>query len=145
MWALLDAFRWPEGIGEGWRNVAGYYAAHPEQLRQLHALSERMVAIAELPEDAPEVERLAAELARYLRDNPLPAELAGGLPALAEPLAGTLGDLLGAELSPAQRRLMQLVRRHGAATGERRGEMEASEAGRPGAGRGSRGRQGAGD
>ncbi len=138
MWAILDAFRWPEGLGEGWRNVARHYAAHPEQLRQLHALSERMVALAALPEDAPEVERLAAELARYLRDNPLPTDLAEGLPALDDPLARTLGDLLGAELSPAQRRLMKLVRRHGAVGGE-------AEVGRPGAERGARGRRGAGD
>lgn len=143
LWAILDAFEWPEGLGEVWRNVAGYYTAHPEQLRQLHALSERMVALAGLPEDAPEIAQLAAECARYLRDNPLPPELAGAMPTLDGALAGTLGDLLGAELSPAQRRLMKLVQRHGAATGGRPAGMEASDGGRLSVGRCSHSRRGA--
>ncbi|HEX5502490.1 MAG TPA: MerR family transcriptional regulator [Thermomicrobiales bacterium] len=111
-WARLDSFAWPDAYRDAWRRLAEHFAAHPEQLRRLHALSERLAALPDLPADAPEVAQLAAEWADYLREHPLPAELvhAG---AAGDAFGMALADLLGGDLAPAQRRFIELAERYG--------------------------------
>ena len=109
VWALIEAFEWPREYVAGFHAIAEHYVAHPEALRAFHALSERMIALAGLPLDDPAIEELAEDLRRYQRDYPLPTEL---LPAIADPtqpFARVFGELLGAQLDPAQRRLMALL------------------------------------
>ncbi len=57
--ALLGAFHWPESYRERIKDVVEYIAEQPEQYKQLFALEERFAALADEPEDSPEVVRLA--------------------------------------------------------------------------------------
>jgi DNA-binding transcriptional MerR regulator len=109
LWATLDAYDWPEGYRETWEAVAGYYADHPEEYRQMTALGERIAALADEPDMAPEIERLARDLARFFAENSgLPG--ASGGPAWAEgPLGRAMSGLMMAQLSPAQARCLELV------------------------------------
>ena len=120
IWSLLDAFAWPVEHEEQRRDfvaaLARHLAASPERF-------ERWRALADLPEDAPDVARLAEEFARQQERDPLPTDVAGPGPAPGEPWSSAMGELLLTTLSPAQRRFVALVQRP-----DRRG---------PGAGRGA--------
>ena len=109
VWALIEAFEWPREYVTGFEAIMEHYAARPEALRAFHDLSERMIALAGLPVDDLAIHELAEEFRRYQRDYPLPTAL---LPAIADPtqpFARVFGELLGAQLDPAQRRLMALL------------------------------------
>ena len=115
IWSLLDAFAWPAEQEEQRRGyvaeLARHLAASPERFERWRALAERLVALADLPEDAPEVARLAEEFARQQERDPLPPDLADGGLAPGEPWSSAMGDLLLSTLSPAQRRFVALVQR----------------------------------
>ena len=55
-----------------------HYADHPEELRVVLALSERMAALAELPEESPEVERLVEDFVHFAQTSSLPEEVRRG-------------------------------------------------------------------
>ncbi len=115
IWSLLDAFAWPAEHEEQRRGfvaeLARHLAASPERFERWRALAERLVALADLPEDAPEVARLAEEFARQQERDPLPPDLAGPSLAPGEPWSSAMGDLMLSTLSPAQRRFVALVQR----------------------------------
>jgi len=107
VWSLLDAFEWPEGYREAHEALACHLARHPEALRRLLGLEERLAALAHAPPDSPEVEQLAEEFARYWAEQPSPAQDA---PAWPENVSGVLYELSLSRLSRAQRRCLELVR-----------------------------------
>ncbi len=119
MWALLEAFQWPGEAQAQMQAAARHFLQQPEHLQRLLDFAEKLAALAALPEDAPEVERLveAAEadgLARLFQ-----AELP--LVALPPPehVGAVMGELLLSTLAPAQRRFLALLQRRMA---EKRGE-----------------------
>ena len=113
LWAALDAYDWPEGYRETWEAVARYYAERPEEHRQLVAFGERVAALANEPADSPEVERLARECVGFLGSNPGLAELSEQPLWARGPFGQVMSDLLAANLSPAQRRFIELANEYG--------------------------------
>lgn len=113
LWATLDAYDWPEGYRETWETVARHYAEHPEQLRRMVALSERISDLADVPEDAPEVEQLAEDLFRSVGDDLFPEAFPETPPWTEGPLGKVFSELLATNFSPAQRRLFELVEERG--------------------------------
>ncbi len=109
VWALIEAFDWPREYVAGFHGIAEHYAAHPEALHGLHALSERMIALAHQPPDPAALHELAEDFRRYQRDYPLPIGLLPDIDDPAQPFARAFGELLRAQLDPAQRQLMALL------------------------------------
>jgi len=111
LFAQLDEFHWPGGeqLRERAMAFARYAADHPDEYHQLAAWSNRLAALADLPEDSPEIDRLADEFAgsvaaRFLLHAP-------GVDALSEdkPFAGILKEMVGIALAPSVRRFVQRV------------------------------------
>lgn len=109
VWALIESFNWPSEYVTGWHGIAEHYAAQPEALRVLHALSERMAALAHQPPDPALLRALADDFQRYQREHPFPAALLPGFADPEQPFARAFGDLLRAQLAPAQQQLMALL------------------------------------
>jgi len=101
---LLYELKLPEGADERLRELLGRLAADPSPLAGLLPLLGRFTALADLPEDSPEVEPLAADFAAAL-PRVVPGPILG-----ASPLSGVLGEITRGALSPAQARLLSLVR-----------------------------------
>lgn len=111
LWSTLDAFEWPEGYVEMQELVIRYYADRPGEYREMLAVSERLNAVADLPEDSPEVERVAEELARRLERTPFPKDPLGDTPLASGPLGSVFSEILMSSFAPAQRRVLELVQR----------------------------------
>lgn len=112
--AQLDAFHWPESYYESWKAVVEHFAAYPEHYHLFQKVGERMSALADMPEDAPEIEAWVAEIAHSdaLRVL-LEISHKQPTPSLEKPLAETVQQVIehfvqGA-LSPAQRRFFMLL------------------------------------
>ena len=112
MWSTLDAFEWPEGYTEMQELVTFYYADRPDEFREMILLEERLTALAGLPEDSPEVGRLAEDFARHLKQTPFPYDPLGGSPLASGPFGRVFSEVLLSNLSPAQKRVMELMQRH---------------------------------
>jgi len=110
LFAALDAYSWPSGHAEPYWALARYYAEHPEAYADLVRIGERLAALADAPEDSPEVERLAEAAVRLYEEKPLPAGLMEPPAWSNGPLGGMFTEVMLAELSPAQRRWAELVR-----------------------------------
>ncbi len=107
--AMLGSFHWPTEYRQTFQAVVQHIASQPERYPHLFALEERLAALAEVPEDAPEVAQLAED---YTNSPELPMLLA----QLAQmgnweqgPLSSTLMDLTAIAVSPAQKRFFELL------------------------------------
>jgi DNA-binding transcriptional MerR regulator len=109
LWAVLDAFEWPEGYREGNEELFRYYAEHLEEYREMVIVGERLAALADAPEDAPEVGRVADDLMRYFQEHTLPEEFAEQPPWTEGPIGNALSELMMSSFSPAQRRVFELL------------------------------------
>jgi len=114
--ALLDSLQWPEGYREAMMELAHYFVAHPEHYTLLLQLGERIIAVTALPEDAPEIERLAEECCKLVKECRKYGEILAVLQQqLASwfdremPFATTMTDLVRTVLTPAQERLLREV------------------------------------
>ena len=107
-WKTLDEFRWPEGYRGFQEAFVRYLADHPEEFGKLLYLEERFAELADVPEDSPEVESLAAGYAAHFASNPLPEELAFGAWA-PEPVEHALSEVMLDSMAPAQKRCMELL------------------------------------
>jgi DNA-binding transcriptional MerR regulator len=104
MLGLLYELELPAGAAERMREVVGRLAADPSPLAAILPLLGRWTALAEADEEAPEVARLAADFAAAIpRDIESPG--LGGTP-----LAGVFGEVTRGTLSPAQSRMLALLR-----------------------------------
>src|SRR5262249_30845734 len=107
--AMLGSFHWPAEYRQTFQSAVQHIAGHAEEYRPLFALEERLAALADVSEDAPEVEQLAEE---YI-DSPELTTLSAHLARLASweqiPLSSTFIDLMGVMASPAQRRFFELL------------------------------------
>lgn len=109
VWAILDAFEWPEGYEKGREALLRYYETAPEDFAATLPVGERFAALAGAPEDSPEVERAAEDMYRYLVENPPPEGAFEEPPWTEGPLGEVMSELMASTLSPAQRRVMDLV------------------------------------
>ncbi len=109
--AMLGAFHWPESYRERIRDVVQYIAAQPEQYKQLFALEERYAALANEPEDSPEVERLAEDYARSSELSQLQATFSTMASLGSSQLENAMIDLAETMVSPAQRRFLEKLSR----------------------------------
>jgi DNA-binding transcriptional MerR regulator len=111
--AVFDSFHWPPAYTESMRDMAHFFASQPELYTQLIAFVEQLTALASLPEDAPEVDRLLEEFAHNDKEfRMLFKELStvqSRLPQLTEPFANALGGIMSTTLSPAQQRFLKEI------------------------------------
>ncbi len=108
-WATMDTFEWPEGYVEMQEFIVHYYAGRPAELHEMLSLEERLIALAGVPEDSPEVERLAEDFTRHLEQTPFPYDPLEGSPLTSGPLGNIFSEVLTSNLSPVQQRVMELV------------------------------------
>lgn len=108
-WSMFDAFEWPAGYDKDNEKMFRYYAEHPEEYRELVVIGERLAALADLPEDDPEVEEVAEDLLRHFERHPPPKDLETSSWAAEGPLGQAMLDLTVSTMSPAQRRVMALL------------------------------------
>lgn len=114
IFSQVDAFNWPENYNEGLQTMVQYVAEHPEKYRQMIALSERLVALASLPEDAPEVDQLIEDVLEsdeMVSLIAMQSELAPQLPQMVGPFADVLAEIASDTLSPAQKRFLEAINR----------------------------------
>ncbi len=106
LWSVLDAFEWPDGYKEKNEDLLRYYAEHPEEYGEIIAVGERLAALARVPEEDPEVERVAQELWSHFEKYPPPEDLMGSPWSSQDPIEHTLAELTLSVFSPAQGRVM---------------------------------------
>jgi DNA-binding transcriptional MerR regulator len=109
--AMLGAFHWPESYREMVKGTVQHIAAQPEQYKQLFALEERFAALANEPEDSPEVERLVEDYARCSELGLLQGLFVENNPLGNRPLENAMIDLAETMVSPAQRRFFEELSR----------------------------------
>lgn len=120
--AILGAFRWPTRYVSLLRDVLRdemLDQMDPETERRTEELARRWVALHELPEDDPEVERLVEDYLRYERDHPFPEErlnewwervLRRNRIPVGDPILKMAVRLVERSFSPAQKRFGELLR-----------------------------------
>lgn len=109
--AMLGAFHWPESYREAIKETMQQIAGQPEQFKQLFALEERFAALANEPEDSPEVEQLAEDYARCSELGLLQAMFPTISHLGSHQLENALLDLAATMLPPAQRRFFEVLSR----------------------------------
>ncbi|HEU0002304.1 MAG TPA: MerR family transcriptional regulator [Ktedonobacteraceae bacterium] len=117
--AMLGSFNWPADYRQMLQEMVLHVAAQPEQYRQLLALEERFAALAEAPEDSPEVERLVEAYTHSDEVGLLHSTISANTPFMSSQLEHTLADMAAAISSPAQRRFFQEMARRLAKTSEK--------------------------
>jgi DNA-binding transcriptional MerR regulator len=110
MWDILAKFNWPGDLSEIQREVIAFAETHPEIFQQQIALMERFAALANSPEDAPEVDALVKDFSK-LYTNPVMQKFRLNLPWLDDTMGQVIGELWGRSLSPAQLRFSSEVKR----------------------------------
>lgn len=111
-WNTLDSFQWPEGYQHFQEALVRYMANHPDECERLLALEERLAALAHVPENSREVERLAEDYAMFFEQSTFSGEMFGGMEQVEEPMGGMETMLSGVvmnAMSPAQKRCMELL------------------------------------
>jgi DNA-binding transcriptional MerR regulator len=114
LWSTIESLEWPAAYMEDFMNIQEsflrYYAEHPDEYVEVLALSERIAALDELPEDSPEVERLLEDYVRYAKSSSLPQAAQRGPDWTAEPMGSVFFEIMTAGTSPARRRFFELCR-----------------------------------
>lgn len=112
LWSTLDSFHWPEGYGDFQQALVSYIAHHPEEREKLLALEERLATLAEVSEDAPEVEQLARDYAAFFEESTFSEKLFGQSDRKREymgDLDTVLSNVAMHYMFPAQQRCMELL------------------------------------
>lgn len=113
VYAHLEDFHWAEGYEQMVQELAAqllqYASEHPEEHRQLLALGERLVTIASLPADAPEVELLVQDFRAYFRANTFLFDIGKRFPAIPNPFNAVFSELVMSVYSPAQQRIFEEI------------------------------------
>lgn len=112
LWTQLDALLWNQAeYRQQQRDLVESMAAHPEARMQVTSVMTRVARLATLPAEGADLAELADEIVRLRAQNPILARMLSfsdrpdqdDTELLEQILTGT------AELSPAQRRLFELV------------------------------------
>lgn len=115
LWSTLDSFQWPEGYTDFQEGLARYIVDHPSECEKLLALEERLAALAQAPESAPEVEQLARDYAAFYEESALLDGIFRHGGKVDQPIGGMEAVLSGvamSSVSPAQRRCLELLVDH---------------------------------
>jgi DNA-binding transcriptional MerR regulator len=107
--AMLGSFNWPDEYRQSFQRSLQHVADHADHYRQLFALEERLARLANLPEDAPEVEQLAEEYARSEELLLLFRQLEQSGLGEENQFSATLAGLMANVASPALRRFFELL------------------------------------
>lgn len=108
--ALLEAFHWPAETQAQMREAVQRFAGHSELFQQLAPLAEQIAALASAPEDSPEIERLAEQVARSGFGQLLQVVAAEAGSSPESPLGDALGEVLLSAYSPTQQRFLARLR-----------------------------------
>jgi DNA-binding transcriptional MerR regulator len=106
---LLGEFFWPAGYQEMLLSMIKRSMTDPALYHQMLSLCKRIATLADVPEDSPEIERMARDYAHLKKEIVLHSELQKTELGLESPLTDTVVDLFAASLSPAQRRFFELA------------------------------------
>jgi DNA-binding transcriptional MerR regulator len=107
--AMLGSFRWPAEYRQAFQATIQHVADQAERYSRLFTLEERFAALADLPADAPEVAQLAEDYASSPELQRLFEQIAQSGGWEQDPHSTMLVDLLSTVISPAQRRLFELL------------------------------------
>jgi hypothetical protein len=114
VWDAIGGFQWPSELPSHMKQVAASLIYQPELIDHASTFYDRLLRLAALSEDAPEIVQLVEEC---LRDPHLQAFLhtmttfAMQVPALESPYSDALRDMLISQLSPAQFRFFAEIER----------------------------------
>ena len=109
--ALLESLHWPPEVQTQMREAIQRFAGYPEQFKQLVPFAEQIAALASAPEDSPEIERLAQQVARSEFGQMLQVVAAEAGSSPESPLGDVLGEVLLSAYSPAQQQFLARLRR----------------------------------
>lgn len=111
IYALLDDFNWEMEHQRHFYQVAEYFRDNPEQYRLIIDYNQRISALMNLPEDDPEVEKLAREVVQIMLNIPVirNMEEEKGPRLSFEPV---LDEMLNDLLSPALARFCRLFKQY---------------------------------
>lgn len=107
IYGIFDDFAWGLDHQEPLRQVAEYFRAHPQAYQRMLECNERVAAIADLPEDAKEVEELARDCVDILKEIPF-LETWYRQEEGSNPLEPLMSEMLNNLLTPALARFCQL-------------------------------------
>ncbi len=111
IYAMLGSFHWSEDYQDKLQQVMlqsmRYLTGHAQEYRELLALGERLVAIASLPEDAPEVSQLTHDFMQYFQTFSFLLERFGQISCpINQAFANIASEMMTALLTPSQIRVL---------------------------------------
>ncbi len=109
LWQLLDNFQWPVDMNLLQQEMTDYFVVNQEAFRAMVAILERFAVLADLPEDAPEIDKLVVDWAEQLKNLPTPVQLTQ-LSWAEGKLGQVLSDMWATDFSPAQKRAMEKMK-----------------------------------
>lgn len=109
--AMLGSFNWPAEYRQSFQHSLQHVAEHADEYRQLFELEARLVALANVPADAPEVEQLAKDYAQSQDLAHLYQQLAHTGSREENQFFTALLGLMNDMVSPAQQRFFELLAR----------------------------------
>jgi DNA-binding transcriptional MerR regulator len=112
VYGILDNFHWREDYGKTFRDLAEFFKAHPKEYQVSLDYGVHLAGLARLPEDDPEVEALAREVAGFIKSMPQLTKLLGKKAGIKKPFAGLYNDMVAEVVSPAQVKFGKLLRQY---------------------------------
>jgi DNA-binding transcriptional MerR regulator len=115
IYEVLDSYEWGLNHQQYYVQLAEYLKDNPEVFQKLIKMNERLVAIADLPEDAQEIDELARDCVRILKCIPI-IETMCSLETV-NPFDPLLNEMLSSLLTPAQMKFCELSLQYSRETG----------------------------
>lgn len=112
VYGILDNFRWGEEYQTGFYNLARYFKEHPEDYQTSLTFGVRLEGLAKLLPEDPEVEALAKESARFIKEIPELRKILCKQPGIKKPLANLYNEMAETVISPAQARHGELLQKY---------------------------------
>lgn len=107
--AMLGSFNWPAEYRQSFQQSLQHVASNVEQYRELFALEARLVALADLSADAPEVEQLAEDYVQSQELALLYQQLVHTGSREENQFSTALLGLMNSMVAPAQQRFFELL------------------------------------
>ena len=124
LYALLDNLHWTTGQQTAMKELAEYFiqhfTEHPEEYQQLLALGDRLMSLASLPEDAPEVTQLVEDFDRYFVQYPFMLQMQKQVGSVDQesPFSRIFAELMTPMFSSGQQNVLNKIARRQAKEGE---------------------------
>lgn len=118
MYGHLENFHWGDGQDEAVKELSmkllEYANEHHEEYHQLLALGERLVTIASLSPDAPEVEQLTRDFKVYFTENTyffdIGKQISKDFPTIPDPFNAIFSELMMSGYTLAQQRVFDVLK-----------------------------------